>query len=77
MRLRLPELLEEHETNAYAVAAASNGRISRSTIYRIAKNGGRVANFDAELLEALCDAFDCGPGELLERESKKSVRRTK
>jgi DNA-binding Xre family transcriptional regulator len=70
MRLRLPELLAEHKPRltAYAVAKASQGRISLTTIYRLTRNRGRVANFDGELLEALCDVFGVGPGELLERE---------
>jgi transcriptional regulator with XRE-family HTH domain len=71
MRLRLPELLEEHDLTAYAVAQKSNGRISLSTIYRLTRNNGRVANFDAEMLEALCDVFGVGPDRLLERNGTK------
>lgn len=69
MRLRLPELLAEHKPplTAYAVAKASEGRISLTTIYRLNRNRGRVASFDGELLEALCDVFGVGPGALLER----------
>lgn len=70
MRLRLPELLDEHDLTAYAVAQKSGGRISLSTIYRLTRNGGHVANFDAEMLEALCDVFGVGPGKILEREPK-------
>ena len=71
MRLRLPELLSEHKPplTAYAVAKASGDRISLTTIYRLNRNRGRVASFDAELLEALCEVFGVEPGELLERES--------
>ena len=67
MRLKLPELLTEHKPRltAYAVAKASNGRISLSTIYRLDRSRGRVANFDGELLEALCDVFGLSPGALL------------
>jgi Fe2+ or Zn2+ uptake regulation protein len=70
MRLRLPELLEEHTPplTAYAVAKTSGNRISLSTIYRLNRNRGRVANFDGELLEALCDVFQVHPGKLFERE---------
>ncbi len=76
MRLRLPELLVEHKLTAYAVAIASGDRISLSTIYRLTRNRGRVASFDAELLEALCDVFGVGPAALLEREGHgKTVKR--
>jgi DNA-binding Xre family transcriptional regulator len=70
MRLRLPELMREHKPphTAYAVAKASAGRISLTTIYRLNRSRGRTANFDAGLLEALCDVFGVPPGDLLERE---------
>ena len=69
MRLRLTELMRESKTikTPYAIATASGKRISLSTIYRINRSNGVVANFDAELLEALCDVFGVEPGELLER----------
>ena len=44
------------------------GRISLTTIYRLNRSRGRVASFDAELLEALCDVFRVDPAALLERE---------
>jgi DNA-binding Xre family transcriptional regulator len=73
MRLRLPELLKARKPpmTPYALAKASGGRISLSTIYRLTRQRGQVATFDAELLEALCDVLDCEPGELLEREPKR------
>jgi DNA-binding Xre family transcriptional regulator len=84
MRLRLPELLTEHKPplTAYAVAKASGDRISLSTIYRLCRDEGKVANFDGELMEALCDVFGVRPGELLEREAegtsaKRRARRRK
>jgi hypothetical protein len=89
MRLRLPELLEEHKPplTAYAVHKASKdksgkARISLSTIYRLCRpddtgRGGRVTTFDAKLLEALSDVFGVEPGKLLEREGhgKSKARR--
>lgn len=53
----------------YELSKSSGGRISMSTAYRLNRNGGRAHTFDAELLEALCDAFGVEPGELLERNS--------
>lgn len=77
MRLRLPELLKEHKPplTAYAVAKASGGRIKLTTIYRLNRNKGKVANFDGELLEALCDVLQVEPGKLLEREGVRGGKR--
>jgi DNA-binding Xre family transcriptional regulator len=76
MRLRLPELLREHKPpiTPYAVAKASGGRISPSTIYRLTRSKGRVQNFDGELLEALCDVLGVEPGALLQREGTKGKK---
>lgn len=76
MRLRLPELLREHKPplTPYAVAKASGGRISPSTIYRLTRHRGRVQNFDGELLEALCDVLGVEPGALLQREGGRRRR---
>ena len=70
MRLRLPELLNEHEVTAYTLAQRSRGRISSSTLYRLVRSRGRVRYLDGDLLDALCDVLDLAPGDLLERESK-------
>jgi hypothetical protein len=79
MRLRLPELLTEHKPplTAYGVAKRSSGRISLSTIYRLCRDEGKVANFDGELMEALCDVFGVGPAALLEREGHGKAARKK
>ena len=70
MRLRLPELLTEHEVTAYTLAQRSRGRISPSTLYRLVRSRGRVRYLDGDLLDALCDVLGLQPGDLLERESK-------
>lgn len=74
MRIRLPELLKEHKTTAYGIARDSAGRILSSTLYRLARQRGRVKYLDSELLEALCDVLDVEPGDLLEREGKRRGR---
>jgi DNA-binding Xre family transcriptional regulator len=73
VRIRLPEVLQEHGLTAYEVAKRSRGRIIPSTLYRLARQKGRVKMFDGDLLEALCDVLGLEPGRLLERE--KSRRR--
>jgi DNA-binding Xre family transcriptional regulator len=68
MRVRLAELMEDRGLTAYAVAQLSDGRISTSALYRLLKTSGHARYLDAQLLEALCDVLEVGPGELLERE---------
>ena len=75
MRLRLAELMKDRGLTAYAVAKQSGGRVSTSALYRLLRADGRARLLDAELLEALCDVFDVGPGELLERDSPRARRR--
>ena len=75
MRLRLPDVLDEKQTTAYAVARDSGGRIDKGTLYRLCRSRGRVAWFSGELLEALCDVLGIAdPGKLLEREPTRSSR---
>jgi hypothetical protein len=81
MRHRLPETLAEQKPRLdtpYGLAKAANAaghNVSLSTIYRLYRNGGRVANFSGELLEALCDVFGLGPGALLEHEGHSKAGR--
>jgi DNA-binding Xre family transcriptional regulator len=74
MRLKLPELLDERGLSPYALSKNSDGRISMSTAYRLVKLNGRVQNFDAEMLEALCDVLQVEPGQLMERDKPKRKR---
>ena len=45
--------------------------MSVSTAYRIVQMRGRLATFDARLLEAICDVLRVKPGELFEREPRR------
>ena len=72
VRLRIPELLEKAEVTPYYLAKRSGGRISLSAAYRYVRMRGRVKSFDAEVLEALCDVLGVEPGDLLEREKRRS-----
>lgn len=75
MRVRLAELMKERGMTAYAVAKESDGRVSTSALYRLLRKNGRVQLLDVDLLEALCDVLDVGPGELLERDTGRARRR--
>ena len=67
MRLRVPELLQEHELTPYALHKASDGRISMSAAYRLAK--GEFGEVSATVLDALCDVFGIrDPGPLFTRD---------
>ncbi len=67
MRLRVAELLAEHEMTPYQLAKASEGRLSLSTCYRLAR--GDVDKISTGTVEALCDVFGIkDPGPLFARE---------
>ena len=67
MRLRLPELLKTNGLTAYALAKHSDGRISMSLAYRLAKRQGVFGSVQPQTLAALCDVLKVEPGELFER----------
>jgi hypothetical protein len=75
VRLRIPELLEEHGLTPYHLSKQSGGRISLSTAYRLTRLKGRVKTFDADLLEVLCEVLGIkDPGKLFELEATKRKR---
>lgn len=57
MRVRLPELLRDTGMTPYAVAKASEGRVSLSALYRLKRANGHVRYLDTELVEGLAYAF--------------------
>jgi hypothetical protein len=67
MRIRIPELLKQHRMTPYRLYKDSGGRVSLSTAYRLNRSRGHAQNFDAGLLDALCDIFRVGPGTILEQ----------
>lgn len=69
MRIRINELLASRGMTPYALAKASRGRISMSTAYRLKESEGRLETYAAEMLEAMCEIFEVGPGDLLERDT--------
>lgn len=81
MRLRVAELLIEHEMTPYQLAKASEGRLSLSTCYRLAR--GDVDKISTGTVEALCDVFRIkDPGPLFARDeapakTKASSKRTR
>jgi hypothetical protein len=57
MRIRLPELLTEYETNAYALATASKGRLAANTVYKLVAKQGVVRYLDARTLQAIYETL--------------------
>lgn len=73
MRLRIAELLAERQMTPYQLCKQSNGRISMTVAYRLAKNQWRCLSSD--VLETLCDVLDLSDtGPLFEREKPKKRR---
>lgn len=73
VRLRIPELLEEHGLTPYHLSKQSGGRISLSTAYRLVRLQGRVRRFEADMLEVLCDVLGVkDPGRLFELEGART-----
>jgi DNA-binding Xre family transcriptional regulator len=72
MRLRIPELMAARKIpTAYALAKASHGALSMTNAHRLVNTRGNAGRVDLRTLDVLCDIFDVGPGELLEREKKR------
>ncbi len=67
LRLRFPELLEERGLTPNAFAKLTGGAISDATAYRLVKLRGKLKTFDPRLLEAICNALDVEPGDLIEQ----------
>ncbi len=73
IRLRFPELLQEHDVTGYGLVQLSSGRLAMSTVYRWIRCKGKVGrSLDLVALEALCDALDVEPGEVVERVRRKT-----
>ena len=75
MRLRIPELMAEHQpplATAYALEKASREKASRipmSTAHRLVTTKGKPERVDLRTLDALCIVFGCEPGDLWERDT--------
>lgn len=67
---RLRELLEAADVSQSEAARRSG--VSFATINRMCTNATRQVSLD--VIDSLCAALDCEPGELLEREKPKRRR---
>jgi DNA-binding Xre family transcriptional regulator len=74
LRIQFRELLREHGLTPYHLAKRSEGRITLTTAYRLARLDGRVQSFDAAVCDALCETLGVEPGALFVREPGPAVR---
>jgi DNA-binding Xre family transcriptional regulator len=77
VRLRLPDLMRTFDPpmkSAYALMKASKGALTITTAVRLVEANGRPKRLDMATLDTLCDIFDVGPGELLERDKRPRSR---
>jgi DNA-binding Xre family transcriptional regulator len=76
MRLKLPELMEARGMkSAYALMKASAGAMNITTAVRLVEAEGKPKRIDMTTLDVLCDIFNVGPGELLERDKPAKPRK--
>lgn len=68
MRLRIPEVFEDR--TPYEVARDSGGRLNEATLYRLARERGRLESVNMSVLQALCDVLKRTPGELFDYEEE-------
>lgn len=64
--LRIGDLLAKRGLTAYQLAAQSDGRISKSTAYRLTNN--EVERVSSATVAALCEVLRCKPGDLFAEE---------
>ena len=74
MRIRLPELFQEHGLTAYEIAKRSDGRLQASSLYRLARRQGAIDMISSDTIDALCDVLGVEVGEILERGKKRRGR---
>ena len=67
VRIKINELLREHQLTAYMLVKDSGGRLTHSTVYRLVHQDGRVPSIKLTALSALADGFGVELGELFAR----------
>ena len=67
IKVKVPELLEEHGINATDLSRKTN--IAYATAFRLAKGKGAAISFD--VLNALCEFFEVPVAEVLEYQPDK------
>lgn len=71
IEVRIDALLEKHGQTAYWLAKEAN--LTHSAIWRL--RHGKASSISFEIMEKLCRALDCTPGDLFVVDSGKKVKR--
>jgi len=71
IEIRLNELLEEKGRTLYWLAKQSGVRYA--TVWNLSR--GDVGRLGIDVLESICEALDCQPGDLLIRVAKTKARK--
>jgi DNA-binding Xre family transcriptional regulator len=61
---RVAEMLKKRKWTRYRLVKESG--LPTTTVYRLARPGQEVQRIDGRTLDALCRAFRCGVGEIVE-----------
>ena len=71
IRIRIDELLKEHERSFYWLAKETG--VSHTTLWRLKKDKARGITFNT--LERVCKALSCQPGDVLSVDRAKTNRK--
>jgi putative transcriptional regulator len=63
IKLRLEDLLKQKEKTLYWLASADGANVEYATLWRLKEGVSKSISF--ELLDNICTALKCQPGELL------------
>jgi len=65
IKLRLEELLNQRGKTLYWLASAEGANVEYGSLWRLKE--GRAKSISFELLDQICGALNCEPGDLLKR----------
>lgn len=71
IKIRLNELLEVKGQSLYSFSQQT--RIRYATIWTFSR--GEVKRIPVDILDRICEALDCQPGEIIVRVDKRSTRK--
>lgn len=75
IKLQIETMLRERGKTLYWLASPAGADVEYATLWRVAKGKSKGISF--ELLDHICDALECEPGDLLKKVSIGTVRASK
>jgi len=70
VELQLEELLKQREKTLYWLASPAGADVEYGSLWRLKE--GRAKSISFELLDQICAALNCEPGDLLKRTTEAS-----